>query len=267
MDERVIERMVGRSEASIRDLSALALASSGLFMAALCWTLVRRFIWPISSELELSGLFLTLSLGFFFVSPLISPLAAWCVVKKTGEEISFWNLLRQQSRQMLVLGSQALGLFLVEALLFFGVVLLYSLEALPVIGALFSLLFSWVPALLCAVSAALFVVYLFSCFAAYAQLALVPVMRFSRPWNLFPAMLGQDWLIRTKLVLVALVPLVVFVFFVLISPIAPSHTAVLPAIVRGAAFAVFGAPLLLFAVHMSVEADRYVQWLSSRRVG
>ena len=74
MDERVLERMVTRSYTTVRNLRALALSATGIFIAALIWVSFQPLFRPITAELHIALLFLTLSVGSIFWAPLISPL-------------------------------------------------------------------------------------------------------------------------------------------------------------------------------------------------
>ncbi len=271
MDERVLERMVTRSYTTVRNIKALALSSVGIFVAVLIWLSLQPLFRPVESELHIAILFLTLSIGSIVWAPMISTLVSLSLSRRSGEEEpSILALFRSQYKQMGLLASQSLVISLLQLVIVLFIGLWKGIEAIPVIGTVLFVLFSWLPAILSGVSLILFVFHLLSLFTARISLAEGSVNPdLTKPWTHWPKEIFSDWAIRLKVVLLGLAPLLVFCIAAILWPI-PMFEEVLASltlIFRAASFSILASPLFLFAIHMAVESDRYTQWLSTRRVG
>jgi len=271
MDERVLERMVTRSFTTVRDLRALALSGLPIFIAALIWLFFQPLFRPVESELHISLIFLTLSVGSIFWAPAVSALVALTLSRRSGEEEpTLLSFFRSNYKQMGFLASQSIVVSLAQLVIVLFIGLWRGIEAIPIAGTALFVLFSWIPAFLSGCSLLLFALHILVLFTARISLdESQEMLNLTKPWAYWPREIFSDWILRLKLVLLGLSPATLFCIaaFLWPTPVFWGALSIPTFIFKGLAFSVVVAPLFLFAVHMAVESDRYTQWLSTRRVG
>jgi len=266
MDERVIERMVVRSYRTVSHWSTLLAAAAILFLAALGWAAFRSCLMSTGGVVHIAFVALALSVASIFFAPMLAPLVRFSLSIRSGEEsISFFRVMGEQYKQMLFLLSQSVVIVLGQAILLLLILVWIGLETIPLFGWFVSVFSSWLPALLSGCSLLLFLAHVIVLFTARVPIAQQTIIDVKKPWELWPERFFQDWLIRLKLVLLGLFPSIIFIVASLYWPI--PYGDGFAVLFRALAFALLEAPLFLFAVHMAVETDRYVQWLSARRLG
>lgn len=269
MDERVLERMVARSVRTVKSSGALALAAGSVFVTAIFWIVLRVLLGGIGGVFRLPMVFLTASVSLLPVILIIVPLSSWCLSVRSGHE----PLLLHEGLHQRWKHSAALflyGLFVAVCELFLGVFVAVwcGIEAIPVFGPAVYLFFSWVPTVVTLLMGVLLFLHLIVCLSAGPMLAQTPTIEQKGLFATIPMLLRRDWVQRIKFLIVGSIPTIVLYCATTIWTMKglPQGVEFCASIFRAAAFSILEAPLLLFLIHMAVEADRYIQWLASRRV-
>ena len=269
MDERVLERMIARSGSAMKGSSALVLASGGVFLASIFWIVLRLLLGGIGGVFRAPLFFLTSSFSLLPLALVIVPIASWCLSARSGTATLPLNeVVYHRWKQAVGFFLYALFIAVVELLLGIAVALWCGLEAIPLFGAAVYLFFSWVPAIITLIMGILLVLHVFVLVAAAASLAQSPSIDQKQMWAELPGILRQEWSLRVKCVFVGALPSIILYFAssTWIMKGLPQTLEFCSSIFRMAAFSAIEAPLFLFLIHMAVEADRYIHWLSSRRV-
>ncbi len=270
MDERVFERMVARSGRTMRSSAALAFAASSLFVSAIFWLILRVFLGGFTGVFRLPMLFLTAAFALLPVVLAMVPLAVWCLSMRFGHELMpFHEILQQRWKHSVALFFYALSVAIVELLLGVLIAVWCGIEAIPVFGSAVYLFFSWVPGILTLLMGGILALHILILLTVAAILAQTPAIERKGLFSEICGLLVRDWALRLKLLILGMMPTIIFY---LATPTwtmkgLPQGIEFAASIFRAAAFSVFEAPLLLFMIHIAVEADRYIQWLSARRMG
>lgn len=270
MDERVFERMIARSGRTMRHSGALALAASTVFVSATFWIILRVVLGGFGGVFRLPMVFLTAAFSLLPLSLVIVPLAAWCLGLRSGHEmVSLNDAIYQRWKQAAALFLFALAVAFVELLLGVFIAVWCGVEAIPIFGSAVYLFFSWLPTVLTLLMGIILVLHVFVLLAAGTMLAQIPSIEQKGLVAEIMGHLAEEWLLRFKILAIGMLPIVVLYGAATTWTMRglPQGIEFAASIFRAAAFSVFAAPLFLLVIHMAVEADRYVQWLSSRRVG
>ena len=270
MDERLLERLIGRSSNAIRHPCALGLAFAGLVLSALAWVILRTMLSGIGGLFRVPALLLTASFSVLPLAVVIVPIATWYLQTRAGHtHIPLDETLRHRWRHAVALFLCGLGCATFELVLGIAVAIWCGLEAVPVFGPTLYLFFSWIPTvitLLMGLFLALSWIVLLYVGTALAQ---TPTAEDKEFWRQLPTTLPIEWLIRLKLVLLGALPSIIWFWASTTWTMKglPVSVEFCASLFRLLIFSAIEAPLFLFLIHMTVEADRYASWLSSRRVG
>jgi hypothetical protein len=268
MDERIFERTIQRSAEAVRDSGLVLFSSASVFVATLFWTVLRAIFGQIGGIMHVPLLSICATISLLPLSLAIVPIASRYLRARTGEEpLSMQDLLHQHWKHLVALLLLNIGAIVAEVGLGIIVGLWCGLESIPVIGTAIYILSSWMPTLLIF----FMVTGLFFSGATLvslgATLAQNPPIEQKSFWAGLLLHARNHWLARLRLLFVGLIPLIVL-FCVAISWTmkgVPRSVEFCASFFRVGVFSLVGGPLLMFFVHMAVEADRYVQWLTSRK--
>jgi hypothetical protein len=208
----------------------------------------------------------SLAIAIVPILAVISPLAHWYLIHRTGKSASITSSFHAQWRQSVLSFFAGISVVFVECFVAICLSIWLRLTTIPGLGAILYLVGSWVDRFVSLSMISFLLVYLV--FAAPLAVLAVRIhgKDLSEIFELFSAV-THDWVIRCKLWLLGIAPLLLFCLFSMMGgqelsrPLALELAA---ACVRSVIFAVAAAPLLLFFVFMNVEADRYVRWRQSR---
>jgi hypothetical protein len=270
MDERVLERMVSRSGTALRNGQALAFSFGGVLFTAIIWIVLRATLGGITGVFHLPILFVSICLASLPLACIIVPLSSWCMSVRSGHpSLPFHAILRQRWRESVALLLFALCCSVLELLLGVAAALWCGIEAIPVFGTGVYLLFSWIPAiitLLMGVTLACYAITLFSIGTILSRASYIETTEF---WAGLPKILAEEWAIRIKLFVVSAIPSIILYFATTTWTMKglPQSAEFCASLFRVIVFSGLEAPLFMFLIHMAVETDRYIQWLSSRRIG
>ena len=267
MEERIFERTIERSMTAVSQSGLVLISSTGVFIAMLFWIVLRSIFCQFVGVMRLPLACVCTSICFLPLSLLVLPIASRYLRSRMGKEpLKLQEFFHQHWKHIAALFLLAIGALVGEVALGVLVGLWYGFGSIPVVGTAFYILSSWVPAFLVSFMA----VGVLSSGAALASLGAAlaqnPAIEQKSFWSELFSHLRCHWLARLKLLAIGLVPLI------LLYGIAASWTMKgMPRSVefcasffRVGVFSLAGGPLFMFFVHMSVEADRYVQWLTSK---
>ena len=270
MDERVLERMVARSVRTIKSPPALMLSGSIMFVSTLFWIVLHLLLGRVGGVFHMPIIFVISSFAILPIALVITSLAAWCLSVRSGHEaLPLHEVMQQRWKHSLALFLYALGFAVGEVLLAVIVAIWCGIEAIPLFGSAVYIFFSWVPTLIIILMGALFCLHVLLLFVAATILAQAPILEQRGLVSDMLAYIRKEWFLRLKFLFVGFFPSVIYYSAITIWTMRglPQGIEFCASIFRGIAFSAIEAPLFLFLIHMAVEADRYVQWLSSRRVG
>lgn len=269
MDERVLERMITRAKRSITDSSTLPLAAGSIFLSAIFWIILRMLLGGIGGVFHLPLLIIAASFTLLPLSLVFVPLALSSLGARSGHEmLPFTETIKQQWKSSVALFLYAFAIAIVQLLLGVIVAVWCGIEAVPVLGTVVYLFFSWVPTVLTLLMGIAFVIHIILLLTLAPYLAENPSIELRKVASELRSILTREWLLRIKLLCIGIIPSAIFysVCAVWTMKGLPQSIEFCASIFRVAAFSIIEAPLFMFLVHMAVEADRYTQWLSSRRV-
>jgi len=270
MDERVIERMVARSGQTMKNSSALALAGGSIFVTAIFWAVLRVLLGSVGGVFRLPLFFLTASFAILPTVLVFVPLAVWSLTIRSGHEgISLHEVIRERWKHSVALFLYALCVAVVELLFGVAVAVWCGIEALPVLGSAVYVFFSWIPTVITLVMGIVLFLHSIILFVAATTLAQTPRLEQKGLLSEISMVLGHEWVLRLKFLILGVIPSLILYSATTMWTMKglPQGVEFCASIFRAAAFSALEAPLFLFLIHMAVEADRYIQWLSSRRVG
>ena len=213
--------------------------------------------------------FLTISFSSLPLSFFIVPLASWSLRARSGHTpLPLNEAIHQQWKHIIALFLFTLSCAVVELILGIAIALWCGLESIPVFGAALYLFFSWIPTVLTLLMGSWFFVYVMLLFPIGVALAQAESIENAGFWLELPRSLKIEWVIRLKLFFLGIIPSVIFYAASTTWTMKglPQSVEFCASIFRMMAFSGIEAPLFLFLIHMTVEADRYVLWLSSRRI-
>ena len=270
MDERVLERMVARSVRTMKSSSALALAASSVLLTAIFWITLQAVFGGICGVFRLPMFFLTASCAILPIALVIVPLASWCLSIRSGHEaLPLHEAIRQRWKHSVALFLYAFCVAVGELLMGVFVAVWCGIEAIPVFGGAVYLFLSWVPTVITLLMGCILFLHVIVLFVVGTILAQTPTLERKGLLSEIFVLLCREWVIRGKLLFVGVVPSAILYGATTIWTMKglPQGIEFSASIFRAAAFSVLEAPLFLFLIHMAVEADRYIQWLFSRRIG
>ncbi len=268
MDERVLERMVARSGRTVQSSGAIALCASGVFLTAIFWIVLRVVLGGIGGVFHLPMVFLTASFALLPAVAVIPPIASWSLSARSGHEsLPLHEAVHQRWKQSVALFLYALCVAVVELLLGVAVAVWCGIEAIPVFGGAVYLFFSWVPSIITLVMGIILFLHILVLFSVGTILAVTAVEQ-KGLFSEILVLLRREWVLRVKLLFIGSIPSVILYGATTIWTMKglPTGIEFSASIFRAAAYSIFEAPLLLFWIHIAVEADRYIQWVSIRRV-
>jgi hypothetical protein len=202
------------------------------------------------------------------LSVLILPIASRYLQSRTGAEpFSVQEILQQRWKHVAALFALTIGLVVCEVALGILVGLWCGFESIPVVGTALYILTSWVPTLIMFFMLAGLILAGAALASTGAAVAQHPAIEQKSFWVELSAHLTNHWLSRIKLLLLGLIPLIVLYCVAIAWSMkgVPQSVEFCASFFRVGVFSLVGGPLFMFFVHMSVEADRYVQWLTSRK--
>jgi hypothetical protein len=270
MDERVLERMIARSVRTIKSPPALMLCGSIMFVSTLFWIVLHLLLGRIGGVFHMPIVFVISSFAVLPIALIIPPLAAWCLSVRSGyEALPLNEVMQQRWKHSVALFLYALGFSVGEVLLGVIVALWCGIEAIPLFGSAVYIFFSWVPTLVIILMGVLLCLHILLLFVVGTILAQTPILEQKGLVSDILAYVRKDWFLRLKFLSAGFFPSVIYYSAITIWTMKglPQGIEFCASIFRGIAFSAIEAPLFLFLIHMAVEADRYIQWLSSRRVG
>jgi hypothetical protein len=270
MDERLLERLITRSCTSVWHPGAFVLSFSSLVFSALIWATLRTLIAGIEGILRAPLFFLTASISLLPIALVIVPLATWYLGSRSGQTpFPFDETVRRRWKHSIALLLCAVGCVAVELVFGLCIAIWCGLEAIPLIGLPLYLVFSWIPTVLTLLMGLWFALACIIVLFIGASLAQTPSAETVEFWTQMPHALPIEWLIRFKLMLIGIIPSAIWYVACISWTMVglPSSVEFCASLLRMLVFAAIEAPLFLFLIHMTVEADRYVTWLSSRRMG
>ena len=267
MEERIFERIVTRSTAAISQSGLVLLSSTGVFIATLFWIILRAIFFQVGGVMRLPLVCICAAFCLLPLSLLVLPIASRYLRSRTGKEpLTMQEFFRQHWKHIAALFLLAMGAVIGEVALGIVAGLWCGFESIPVVGTALYILSSWVPTFLVFFMAA----GVLSAGAALASLGAAlaqnPAIEQKAFWTELFSHLRCHWLARLKLLVIGLIPLILL-YGVAISWTMkgmPKSIEFCASFFRVSVFSLVGGPLFMFFVHMSVEADRYVQWLTSK---
>lgn len=268
MDEKIFERTIQRSAIAVPHSGLILFSSAGVFITTLFWTVLRAIFGQIGGVMHIPLLSICAAISLLPLSLIILPIASRYLRARIGEEpLSMQNLFHQHWKHLVALFLLSIGVVVAEVGLGILVGLWCGLESIPVIGTALYILSSWMPTLIIffmVVGVLLAGAALMSLGAALAQNPSIEQKSF---WIELVAHVRNHWLARLKLLLIGLIPLIVLYCIAISWTMkgAPRSVEFCASFFRVGVFSLVGGPLFMFFVHMAVEADRYVQWLTSRK--
>jgi hypothetical protein len=268
MEERIFERTIERSATAIPHSGLVLFSSAGVFVATLVWTVLRAAVGQIGGVMHLPIVSICAAISLLPLSLLILPIASRFLHARTGEEIfSLQKFFHQHWKHLVALFFLAMGVAVGEVALGILVALWCGLESIPVVGTTLYIFSSWMPTLIIffmVIGVLLAGAVLASLGAALAQNPSIEQKSF---WIEICAHLRHHWLARLKLLLLGVLPLTALYCVAIAWTMkgVPRSVELCASFFRVGVFSLVGGPLFMFFVHMSVEADRYVQWLTSHK--
>ena len=268
MDEQIFERTIQRSTTAVPHSGLILFSAAGVFIATLFWTVLRAIFGQIGGVMHIPLLSICAAISLLPFSLIILPIASRYLRTRVGNEpLSMQALFHQHWKHLVALFLLSIGVVVAEVGLGILVGLWCGLESIPVVGTALYILSSWMPTLIMffmVVGVFLEGALLLSLGASLAQNPSIEQKSF---WLELVAHMRSHWFARLKLLLIGLIPLAVL-YCVAISWTmkgAPRSVEFCASFFRVGVFSLVGGPLFMFFVHMAVEADRYVQWLTSRK--
>jgi hypothetical protein len=261
MDDRILEKMMTRAFRQVKSAPALALSALVLFCAAFLWVVMKQALFAITGSFHLPLLIVVVAMSLIPVSGVIVALSSrYLQVRLRGEERGFLDIFRMQIKPTAILFIYACGVCGVLVLLAVLAAVWCGIESIPALGAVVYFFFSWFPSFITILMGSLAVFHVLTILFLGAHMARVGAVEdvvlrqaILRIWTL-------KWVTRLKIVFIGLIPLSVFCLFsspwVLKS--LPLSVELCATVVRTLVLSLLASPFFLFAVHMSVEADRYV---------
>lgn len=268
MEERIFERTIERSWSAIPGSGLMLLSSTGVFMATLFWIVLRAIFGQVEGVMRLPLFCICAAICLLPISLVLLPIASRYVRHRAGEEpLALQEFFRLHWKHAAALFLLATGVVVGEVALGILAGLWCGFESIPVVGTALYILSSWVPTILVffmAVGVLLAGAALMSLGAALAQNPAIEQKAF---WVELFSHLRCHWFARLKLLIVGFIPLIVL-YAVAISWTmkgVPRSVEFCASFFRVGIFSLAGGPLFMFFVHMAVEADRYVQWLTAHK--
>jgi hypothetical protein len=268
MDERIFENTIERSSAAIPHSGLILLSSFGVFMTALFWIVLRAIFVQVGGVMRLPLLCVSAAVCLLPLSLLVLPVASRYLRSRAGKEpLSTQEFFQQHWKHVAALFLLAMSIIVGEVAL--GVLsgLWCGFESIPVVGTALYILSSWVPTLLVFFMAVGVLIATAGIASLGAALAQNPPIEQKSFWVELLSHMRCHWLARLKLLLIGLIPLIALYFIAISWTMkgVPRNVEFCASFFRVGVFSLAGGPLFMFFVHMSVEADRYVQWLTSRK--
>jgi hypothetical protein len=254
----------------MKSSSAWVMAACSIFLTAIFWIVLRVLLGGLGSVFRIPMMIMTASFAMLPLAAVIIPLAAWSLSVRSGHEsMPLHQIVLQKWKHATALFLYALGIAICELLLGVVVAVWCGIEAIPVFGGAIYLFFSWVPTIVTLFMGILLFLHCVILLSVGAMLAQVPSIEQQGLFSEIKTALCRDWVIRFKLLFLGTIPTIIFYSATTIWTMKglPRGIEFCSSIFRSAAFSALEAPLFLFLIHMAVEADRYIQWLSTRRVG
>jgi hypothetical protein len=261
MDDRVLEKMVTRSCRQVKSPAALALASLVLFCAAFIWVIMKKLLFTVTGSFHLPLLIVILTIALVPISLVIAILSSrYLGARLQGEEHSLLDIAQVQIRPTAMVFVYACVLCGVEILFAVIAAIWCGIESIPALGAVVYFFFSWIPTLFTIVMGLVAAAHALTILSLGVHLSQMRTFDNSALGKIIVSIWTVKWITRLKVVLIGLIPLCLFCLFS--SPwvlkTLPLPVELCATVVRTLVLSVFAAPFLLFAIHMAVEADRYV---------
>ena len=263
MDDKTLEKMIIRSARSISSPSMIILAALALCCSSIIFAIMHKSMLSIVGSFHLSLFFVSATLAFLplsIVIPIIS--CRYFRVRMDGEEQPLFDISMQKLRLIVLSCLYAAGVCAIQIGFVVFSAIWCGFESVPILGKIVYFFFSWVPAIITLVMGVFFLLSIFLLFSANARLSQDIEIEGSLDFfkNMAIKICTQRWIRRVKIMLCGCIPLGIFYIFsrswgVQDLPITVEIGAFF---VRTVVFSVLASPLFLFAVHMSVEADRFV---------
>jgi hypothetical protein len=268
MDERIFERTIERSARATPRSGMILFSSAGIFGSTLFWIILRAIFAQIGGVMRLPLLCICGSVSLLPLSLLVLPIASRYLRSRRDEPpLSMQAFFRQHWKHVTALFLLAIGVIIGEVALGVLAGLWCGFESIPVVGTALYILSSWVPTLLVFFMIAGVLASGTALASLGAAIAQNPYIEQKSFWIELRAHIRSHWLARTKLLMIGLIPLVVLYCIAISWTMkgVPQNVEFCASFFRVGVFSLAGGPLFMFFVHMSVEADRYVQWLTSRK--
>lgn len=257
MEERVVERIVGRFPRFMAAPIAFGVAAGGVFLASLVWMVVKAFCGQVfisASFALLPALFCFYVLVHVFKSI------------RNGVDCSLRDLVTGRYAHFCSFSLLCAGGVVVQTLLGIAAALWLSFEHIPILGPLIYLLSSWVPTLFMGLVMVLFLAQVFFLPSFCVLAAKSGAGREELISNLLEAF-RWGFLIRLKLTFFGLIPLGLLLLWTWFQGLGGAFVPLELAatLIRVFVFSIFAAPCFLFLVHMVVEADRFIIWRTAHK--